>query len=143
VILQEPLYYRRQIPFYWDKSPNEFSQDPYEHYSEMVMRQSALHLANNFADTYPFQAILDWGTPYLTGKKIAEIGCGVGRWIGEVAKANRDASFWGIDYSYHMFRQARDFWVDGQAVAIDREHRGWEKRVLYGHNLNNLHFGLA
>ena len=143
MIHRKPLHHRRQIPFYWDKTPSEFSQDPYERYSEMVMRQSALHLANSFTESYPFQTILDWGSPYLAGEKIAEIGCGVGRWVGEMAKANTDASFWGIDYSYQMLRQARDFWVEGKEVTIDMEHRGWEKIVLAGHQLKNLQFGLA
>ena len=41
-----PIQTRQGIPFFHDKNEKEFQQDPYERYDPMVIRQSALHLAD-------------------------------------------------------------------------------------------------
>jgi hypothetical protein len=56
----KPILDRKGIPFFHQKTALEFQQDVYERYHEMVMRQSALHLADELWGAYPFQAVFDF-----------------------------------------------------------------------------------
>lgn len=144
--MQTPICIRKGIPFFHDKSELEFKQDIYERYDDMVVRQSALHLADKFWNDYPFQPVLDFGKTYYTDTKeinILEIGCGVGRWIASVAKLYPIANCWGIDYSYQMLKRAKEFWVDSQEILIDLSDKGLGRQSLMGEKLTNLNFGLA
>ncbi|MEO1262811.1 MAG: methyltransferase domain-containing protein [Bacteroidota bacterium] len=145
--MQSPLSHRGGIPFFYKKTEKEFQKDPYEKYEEMVVRQSALHLADEVWEGYPWQAVLDFAGPHfpvIDQHQILEIGCGVGRWIGDLAKRNPAADCWGIDYSYQMLKRAREFWQLGKGVLFDLTNKGFSKRIhVSGHELNNLQFGLA
>ena len=80
-----PLHIRRNIPFYCHKSEADFRRDIYERYDDMVVRQMAIHLADELWANYPFQPVLDFIFAHLEAQKapqIAEIGCSVGRLIG-------------------------------------------------------------
>jgi len=86
--MNPPINFKSNIPLYYDKSNSEFRLDPYERYNEMVIRQIALHLADELWGGYPFQKILDFvlENVEMEGKKmLTELGCGVGRLIGELA----------------------------------------------------------
>lgn len=146
ITLPFPLKTRRNIPFFYNKSEAEFRQDSYENYSEMVMRQTMVHLCDDWWDTYPHQAVLDWIRARIhhhSPSKIADIGCGVGRLIGEMAQHYPDSECWGIDYSYQLLRQAYDYWVVGKTIAVNGEKKGFGKTQITGKSLDNLHFGLA
>lgn len=145
--MRAPVSYRRDIPFFHQKTAQEFQKDPYERYDEMVMRQAALHLADDFWGFYPFQTHLDLAQQYYPtspNPHILELGCSVGRWIGTVALQHPEAHCWGIDYSYQMLRQAHELWVKGKGIAIDLGSIGCSKNFERpGHQLKNLQFGLS
>ncbi|MFK8104641.1 MAG: methyltransferase domain-containing protein [Saprospiraceae bacterium] len=144
--MQPFTYHRKGIPFFYQKTAFEFQQDIYERYHEMVVRQSALHLADQSWGSYPFQPIFDFAEkhyPKTTEINILEIGCGVGRWIATLAKDYPLSNCWGIDYSYQMLKRANEFWVDGQAVLIDLRNKGLDQQSQKGEQLDNLKFGLA
>lgn len=140
------LSYRKGIPFFYQKTALEFQQDVYERYQEMVVRQSALHLSDALWGGYPFQAVFDFAEKHYPKAKdihILDIGCGVGRWIGSLAKRYPKADCWGIDYSYQMLKRANEFWVEGQEISIDWTDKGLAEQRLKGEENDHLSFGLA
>ena len=140
------IYDRKGIPFFHQKTELEFQQDIYERYHEMVVRQSALHLADQLWGRYPYQTIIEFAKAYYPKAKdinILEIGCGVGRWIATLAKHYPQSTCWGIDYSYQMLKCAKDFWVEEKEVSIDMTDKGLGQASLKGERLTNLNFGLA
>lgn len=144
--MHPPLYYRRRIPFYYSKTEQEFSSDPYEKYDPMVIRQSALHLSDIWQTYFldPLLQMVDTHYPLSTSPNILDLGCGVGRWIGDLALRYPDAHCWGLDFSYQMLKRAHEFWIEKQPVQIDLSNKGFlEPTVIQGHALTNLHFGLA
>ena len=144
--LMKPIFDRKGIPFFHQKTALEFQQDVYERYHEMVVRQTALHLADEFWGKYPFQPVLDFAEKHCSNQDIStilEIGCSVGRWIGSLAEAYPKATCWGIDYSYQMLKQANQFWVKGKTISIDLSNKGFPEKLIKGQKLTNLNFGLA
>lgn len=144
--MKAPVSQRRTIPFFCHKSEQAYRQDVYERFDSMVVRQSALHLADALWDGYPMQAVLDWAAPYYEGlplQHIADIGCGVGRWIGTLAQQFPEAACWGLDYSYQMLRRAHEYWVAGQPVSIHAADRGLAPIVVQRAPLHHLRVGLA
>ena len=145
--MKTPVNYRKGIPFFCHKSTTEFKSDVYERYDEMVVRQTALHLADEVWGNYPMQAVLDFAKAQyenLDDHNIVEVGCGVGRWIGSLATRFPKSTCWGIDYSYQMLKRAREFWIEGQELAIDLKNKGAQGLLsIKGHQLDNLQFGLA
>ena len=145
--MKQPLYKRKEIPFFYDKSEDEFTKDRYERYDPMVIRQSALHLIDEVWQEYPLQDILNFGDehwPKEEVKNVAEIGCSVGRWIAEIAKQNNDSNCWGIDYSYQLLRQAHDIWVKCKVDNFDLSRIGFSGNFrVQKQPVQNLNFGLA
>ncbi|MEO1436657.1 MAG: methyltransferase domain-containing protein [Bacteroidota bacterium] len=144
--MQAPLSYRNGIPFFYDKSELEFRLDVYERYDEMVVRQSALHLADELWGGYPFREILDFTQGHYpeVPQTILELGCGVGRWIGTLAQQFPNAACWGVDFSYQMLKRAREHWVLGKTSTLDWTNKGFPTAVhCPGHQVSNLQFGLA
>jgi ubiquinone/menaquinone biosynthesis C-methylase UbiE len=144
--LPPPIRVRRKIPFFYDKSEQEFKQDKYENYAEVVARQIRLHLSKDSWKVYPFQSILDWILKEIGESKsetIIDIGCSVGRLISELANYFPTAECYGIDYSYQLLRQANDYWVDGKTIELTNENRGFKKEKIIGQQSKNLHFILA
>ncbi len=144
--MKNPIYTHKNIPFYHVKTEAEFSADPYERYDDVVLRQTALHFADDFWGQYPFQSILDYTLnqmPKEQNLRIAEIGCGVGRLIGTLANQYPGNDYYGIDFSYQMLQQANRLWVEGQTIDLDWSVRGFHKIQLAGMALQNLKLGLA
>lgn len=145
--MKTPLRYRNNIPFFYDKTELDFKKDIYERYDEMVVRQTALHFADEVWGSYPMQDILDFAGEHYQNYQnhhILEIGCGVGRWIGSVAKRFPGSKCWGIDYSYQMLKRAREYWVEGKTIDVDLRNKGFpETLTLNGYPLKNLQFGLS
>lgn len=142
----KPILDRKGIPFFHQKTALEFQQDVYERYHEMVLRQAALHLADEFWGKYPFQAVFDFAEthyPKQAEMNILEVGCSVGRWIGMLAKRYPKATCWGLDYSYQMLKCANEFWVKGNEISIDLTEKGFSHSLIKGEKLTNLKFGLA
>lgn len=145
-LLPVPAATRRGIPFYHAKTEAEFREDVYERYDELVTRQTALHLADELHGVYPFQALQDYiGSHLLTRNNlaIADLGCSVGRLIGDLATDNPGWDCYGIDLSYQMLRQARDYWVMGATLQPNLLRYGWGSPNLSGQAVTNLHFALA
>lgn len=121
--------------------------DPYEQYDPMVLRQSLLHLSDELHPVgYPFQALLDWmhaRLPTNTPEVILDIGCGVGRLAGALARHYPKATVWGVDYSYQMLRQAWRYWKSGSTLEVNGNARGWPCLQLQRPTIDNLQFGLA
>lgn len=142
--MKPPISYRKHIPLFWEKSASAYRKDKYERYDEMVLRQAAVHLADEIWERYPMQAILDLHHHIdIEPSNILDIGCGVGRWIADLAIEYPNANCWGIDYSYQMLKQANDFWVLTKDLELDLTHRGFSKMLIPGQRLTNLNFGLA
>lgn len=144
--MQAFTYERKGIPFFHQKTELEFQQDIYESYDKMVVRQSALHLADPLWGRYPFQPIFDFAEkhyPKTSEINILEIGCGVGRWIATLAKQYPKSACWGIDYSYQMLKRANEYWVKGKEITIDLTDKGLSQQSQKGEQLHNLKFGLA
>lgn len=137
---------RKGIPFYHNKTEAEFSADVYERYDELVTRQTALHLADGLHGGYPFQSLQAYINDFLPAGDhlaVADVGCSVGRLIGDLATAKPGWDCYGIDLSYQMLRQANDYWVKGETLRPNLLRYGWGSPELSGHRLSNLHFALA
>lgn len=144
--MKAPTEFRLQIPLFHNKTKVEFQKDPYERYDKMVVRQTALHLADELWGKYPFQKTMDFAVPYLPdidNLKIIELGCGVGRWVATLAMHYPNGQFWGIDYSYQMLKRANEYWIEGEKVLLDLSVSGFPTIELHGHELTNIKFGLA
>lgn len=144
--MRAPFLYRKSIPFFYEKSPVEFQKDRYERYDPMVIRQTALHLADALWKQYPLQPVLDFAQPYLPAvpRTIVELGCSVGRWIATLAQKYPTADCWGLDFSYQLLKQAQDFWVDKKEIQLDTSRLGFAGiKSIPGQKLDNLNFGLA
>ncbi len=145
--MKDPIRYRHEIPFYYDKSAIELRLDPYERYDPMVLRQSLIHLSNSLWDNYAWKAIQNYiqdHWPRQIPNDILEIGCGVGRLIGDIALQHPDANCWGIDYSYQMLKRAKEAWVDGKTISLDGSKYGFENNIpIGGRSISNLNFGLS
>ena len=145
--MNTPIAYRKGIPFYYDKSEVEFQKDIYERYDTLVVRQSALHLADQLWGKYPMQGVFDFASPHYPDsdiEHILELGCGVGRWIATLAQIYPQASCWGVDYSYQMLKRAREFWLLGEDISMDLSNKGFlQPLTSTGHQLTNLNLGLA
>ena len=145
--MRKPVSYRKDIPFFCNKSERDFRRDVYERYDTMVTRQSALHLADEVWGMYPMQRVFDFAHDYYPDSSIhniLEIGCGVGRWIASLAQMYPQTDCWGLDYSYQMLRQANEFWVLGKEISLDLSRKGFPRALyLQGHQLANVKLGLA
>ena len=145
--MKDPISYRNGIPFFCHKSNSAFQADIYERYDDMVLRQVALHFADELWGNYPMQGILDFANDYYlesTDQNILEIGCGVGRWIALLAKRFPESTCWGIDYSYQMLKQANNLLVLGNDITVDLSNKGFNKtHIVQGDHIKNLKFGLA
>jgi ubiquinone/menaquinone biosynthesis C-methylase UbiE len=145
-LLPAPAATRRGIPFYHAKTEAEFREDVYERYDELVTRQTALHLADELHGGYPFQALQEYLRPFLparAGLAVADLGCSVGRLIGDLATAHPDWDCYGLDFSYQMLRQARGYWTCGETLRPNFLRYGWGSPKLPGRKLTNLRFALA
>lgn len=145
--MKSPITHRQGVPFFYDKSEVEFQEDVYERYHNMIVKHSALHLADELWGKYPSQSVLDFAADYYkyqTLQHVLEIGCGVGRWIASIAQVHPKAVCWGMDYSYQMLKRAHEFWVLGNDIFVDLSSKGFGNTVnLEGFQLSNLNFGLA
>ncbi len=145
-LLPPPPGERRGIPLYYHKSEDETRQDVYERYDELVARQTALHLADEINGGYPFQPLADYLSRWLpesTNCAVADIGCSVGRLIGDLSRDHSGWDCYGIDFSYQMLRQASEYWTQGKTVTANLLRFGFGHDSFSGHTLPNLHFALA
>jgi len=137
---------RRGVPFYHEKTEAEIKDDVYERYDALVTRQTALHLADGLHGGYPPQPLLDYLRHHLPNGKnlaVADVGCSVGRLAAETATDHPTWDVYGLDLSYQMLRQARDFWAAGATLTPNLLRFGWGTPRLEGRQIKNLHFALA
>lgn len=142
----EPLFFQEGIPHFYNKSEKEYQKDLFDQSDDMVLSQTALHLADEAWGSYPVQLVLDYINKQITHSSlanVAELGCGVGRMIATLAQDHPESSFWGIDYSHQLLKRAKDFWIDGKTLQIDLSSKGLDNRIIVGKTLSNLAFGLA
>lgn len=142
----EPVFYRKNIPFYTNKTEAEFRADPYEYYDGMVQRQLRLHLGGIQHPNYAWQPIEDWVTQHFPANfsgRVLEIGCSVGKLIGQLAEQHPRANCYGCDFSYQLLKIADNYWCRNQAIECTDE-RGFPPLTLHPRPpLLNLQFGLA
>jgi len=145
--MKSPINFRKAIPLFHNKTEVQFQKDPYERFDTMVMRQTALHLADELWGHYPMQNILDFAQAHLPKEatsNIVEIGCSTGRWIATLAKSYPNATCWGLDYSYQMLKRAKEHWTLGATTYLDFSKQGHAGILeLKAAPINNLQFGLA
>lgn len=138
---------RRGVPFFYRKTEAETAEDVYERYDALVTRQTALHLADELHGAYPFSLLLEYVRSWLpVGNQplaVADLGCSVGRIAATLARERPDWDVYGVDLSYQMLRQARDYWTQGIKLQPNLIRYGWGTPELPGHKLINLHFALA
>jgi ubiquinone/menaquinone biosynthesis C-methylase UbiE len=145
-LLPEPLTERRGVPLYYRKSLEETKRDVYERYDDLVTRQTALHLADELYGGYPLQPLSDYVHRWLSQQEtitIADLGCSVGRLIGDMATIHPQWDCYGIDFSYQMLRQAKEYWLDGRTLTPNLLRFGYPPIDLPGRSLANLRFALA
>ena len=145
-LLPPPPAERRGIPLYYDKTEDETRRDVYERYDELVTRQTLLHLCDPLHGGYPLQPLLDYVSRWLPDRPrltIADIGCSVGRLIGEFATLHPDWDCYGIDFSYQMLRQANDHWNKELDIKPNIGRYGFPLHTVAGTHTPNLHFALA
>ena len=65
VVMEKPISFRMQIPFFIKKSEIDFQKDFYERFDDMVVRHIGLHLADELWGAYPFQKGLNFITKHL------------------------------------------------------------------------------
>lgn len=144
--MKAPFSYRKKIPFYCHKTAAAYQKDLYEHYDSMVVRQTALHLADEWWGGYPMQPALDFARPHYPAavQNAVEVGCGIGRWLAAVAQQYPTATCWGIDYSYQMLKRARECWLEGSTLLLDGANKGFETALhVQGKRLANVQLGVA
>lgn len=142
---------RRGIPLYHHKSEAEYREDIYERYDELVTRQTALHLADELHGSYPFQPSLNYIERFLPPAEelcALDLGCSVGRLIASLANRHPSWDCYGVDYSYQMLRQAREYWLEGRELRPNLLRLGFGSPVLrrgaaFDNALKNLRFALA
>ena len=145
-LLPPPPSVRRGIPFYHAKTEAEFRDDVYERYDELVTRQAALHLVDELHGGYPQRDLLDFvlgQLPEGEGLAVADVGCSVGRLIGEIAARHPGWDCYGFDLSYQMLRVAHDSWVGGQSTELNLLRYGFGTPRTAARRLPNLTFALA
>lgn len=146
-LLPTPPAERRGVPLYHQKTEAETRRDVYERYDELVARQTALHLADELHGGYPSQPLADYISRWLPALSdvatVADIGCSVARLIGDLATAHPRWDCYGIDFSYQMLRQAREYWKEGRTLTPNLLRFGYPTIDLRGRSLGNLHFALA
>ena len=144
---KKPLFERKGIPFYVEKSEQDFQKDPYERFDPMVRRQTALHLSDQLWGYYPYASVLHYAQSFYQKKRlenILEVGCGVGRWIAHFAQVFPDARCCGLDFSYQMLKRAKEYWIEGKMIDVDATDKGLERlQIQVEQPLRNLSFGLA
>lgn len=144
--MQEPLFYKEDIPHFLEKTAIEYEEDLFDQSEEMVLNQTALHLADQAWGSYPAQPVLDYFKAHLPTTalhNIVELGCGVGRMIATLAEDYPAAEAWGIDYSHQLLKRAKQFWIDGRTLHIDLSGKGLDNKLLQGKKLPNIKFGLG
>lgn len=146
ILKRAPAAVRKGIPVFVDKGPADMSADRYERYWEVVVRQLLLHYADEWGRENGFQPVYDFilgtfATPFQG--RILEVGGGVGRLAGELARRFPQSDVFLTDYSYNMLRSAQDRWVAGKDIHLDGRHLGWPEGMLKGDRLSNLWLGQA
>lgn len=145
-LLPKPPAERRGIPLYYQKTEEETRRDVYERYDELVARQTALHLADELHGGYPLQPLADYLSAWLPARKeaaVADVGCSVGRLVGDLATVYPRWDCYGLDFSYQMLRQAKEYWKDEETLSPNLLRFGYPTVALPGCALANLHFALA
>ena len=140
------LSQRRGIPIFVEKSPQAVSQDSYERYWEVVVRQLMLHYGDRMNFPYGFAPVSNFVLSVLEGRtlhQILEIGGGVGRLAGDVARRFSEAQLAMVDYSYNMLCSAQDLWLHSKKIELDGRHLGFGQTTLQGDLLPNLWLGQA
>lgn len=79
------------------------------------------------------------------GRRVLDVGCGVGRLIYDCAPALPDTVFTGVDYSYEMCRRAARILKSGGELPLPAwDYRGRTGAVLRGaRDLDNVHLAQA
>ncbi|MEL6989516.1 MAG: hypothetical protein AAGK97_17025, partial [Bacteroidota bacterium] len=95
--MNAPISYRKNIPFFYDKSDAEFQKDIYERFG-MVQRQIALHFTQVGRQHF-MDKLIQFSTGHCQSKaaQIVEIGSGLGNWIGSIAMQRPESNCWGLD----------------------------------------------
>jgi len=111
----------------------------------MVCRQLVIHYGDIKDEEYAFHQIKKYVCDHLDQpcKLVADIGCGVGRLIRDIAADNTDGDFYGVDFSYQMLRQAYLINIEGKAIHLKGSQKGFKDISIEKNPIPNLQFALA
>lgn len=143
--MQNPHYYKYELPIFVHKPDSKIRTDKYEHYYPTVLRNLLIHCGDHLWKAYPFRACLDEIIENIPPKarNILEIGCGVGRSIAEIAIKFPALECYGIDYSLQMLKCAHKIWVLGDGMEVDGRDKGFSPYKSPSEKLTNLKFAMT
>jgi SAM-dependent methyltransferase len=143
-LLPPPLGYRKNIPLYYPKTEQEIKADKYEIYNPNVVRSCR----NFYEGDYGTKLLSEVGKflPKDGNASIAELGCGTGYLLGNIALTTPNAECVGLDYSYQMLKMAAQVFKNdkNEPHTFNRAlQNGMKDLAIKNHNLDNLHFALS
>lgn len=143
-LLPPPLGYRKNIPLYYPKTEEEIKADKYEIYNPNVVRS-----CRNFYEGGYGPKLLKEVTRFLPKGRnlnIAELGCGTGYLLGNIALNDSTSECVGLDYSYQMLKMAAQVFKNSKSESLTFNRalqNGMDDLEIENHTLENVHFALS
>ncbi len=137
-------YSRKEIPFYINKSDEEFSHDPYERYYENVLPLAFNHLNKEIFIKSGLSLMYSEMLKMIPSQNldyILDIGCGIGYLSSLFKEKFSEAYVTGLDYSYQMVKMAHDLWTKQKKIVLNLESKGFEHlEFIYDKEHEDLEF---
>lgn len=125
----KPLKVRNGIPFYYDKSDNEFRHDVYEQFDTTVLKNARRYFSGNDT-TGSLDYLLKWLERNKQAIVIVENGCGIAFHIAMISKEKPESLLFAYDYSYQMLSMAMDLWLHQKPATFNLLEGFFDKHGL-------------
>lgn len=138
--MKDPLYYKKNIPIFVNKTEAQIRADRYEHFFPLVQRNLILHTGDGLWGRTVYGPLRQFILEFMAGENqiILDVGCGVGRLSAEAAKSFPKSKIFGIDYSLQMLKMASRLWKNDSEIEVDGRDQGFELYTHLGQNIANL-----
>lgn len=124
------ISFRKEIPFYINKSDEDYSRDPYEKYYEYVLPSTYKHLNELIIQNSGLLGLYSTMLEMIVLKapeSVLELGCGIG-FLSHLLKGKfEETPVTGLDYSYQMIKMAHDLWLSHKLLELNLESKGFTK----------------